>query len=158
MKTLNIHELIEIALKAEENGAKVYNQLAEKFASHQELSDTFKLLAKDEQIHFSQFQALKKELPETLEKVQEIDGEFFQCVDLGKYYDFFISAGDDLLKILKLAYDFERETYVFYNAVRDVIGKNEILDKIIEFEKSHMLKLFQYIVTESKFRGIADKF
>lgn len=158
MKTLNIHELIEIALKAEEKGANVYNQLAEKFASNQEISEAFKLLAKDEQIHHSQFLALKKELPETLDNVQELDKEFFQCVDLEKYYDFFIAAGDDLLKILKVAYDFERETYVFYNAVRDVIGNNEVLNKIIEYEKSHMVKLFQYIVTESKFRGISDKF
>jgi rubrerythrin len=158
MKQLNLHQLIELALKAEEKGASVYTQLSEKFSQNPELSEVFKLLAKDEQIHYNQFLALKKELPETLDNVSEVDDEFFRCVNLERYFDFFVAVEEVLEKILKVAYKFERETYVFYNAVRDVIGNNEVLNKIIEYEKSHMIKLFNYLLTESKFRGISDKF
>jgi len=37
MKQLNLHQLIELALKAEEKGASVYNQLSEKFSQNPEI-------------------------------------------------------------------------------------------------------------------------
>ncbi len=158
MKTLNLHNAIEIALKVEEKGAEVYNQLSEKYSSNPEISEAFKLLAKDEQIHFNQFLAIKKELPETLDVESEIDKEFLDTIDPSRFIAKFNLAEADLLQILRVAYDFEKETYLFYTAVRDVIGGNDQLNKIIEYEKSHMVKIFNYILTESKFRGIADRF
>ncbi|MCX7908607.1 MAG: ferritin family protein [Ignavibacteria bacterium] len=157
MGNFNPQNLVELALKVEEKGAKVYNQLAEKFASNSEISETFRLLARDEQIHYNQFLALKKEIPETLDNISKTSEEFFNYIDLERYFLLFDSVSE-LDKILKYAYDFERDTYIFYTAIRDAVGKFEVLDSIIEFEKSHMIKLLQYILTESKFRGIADKF
>lgn len=158
MKTLNLQNLIQLALEVEKKGAEIYNQLAEKYASNQQLAETFRLLAKDEQIHYNQFLALKNELPATLDVADEIDSEIFACVDPAKKISFFEYSQEELLNVLKIAYDFEKETYMFYNAVRDVIGSNETLNKIIQYEKSHMVKLMDYILTESKFRGISDKF
>jgi rubrerythrin len=77
---------------------------------------------------------------------------------LERYFDRFASIDDNVLEILKLAYEFEKDTYLFYSAIRDVVGENEILNSIIAIEKSHMVKLFNYILSEQKFRGIADKF
>lgn len=158
MKTLNLHNLIQLAIEVEKKGAEVYNRLAEKHSHNQELSEAFRLLAKDEQIHYTQFLALKNELPETLDVSNDFDSEIFACVDPAKKIAFFENTAEDLLSALKVAFDFEKETYMFYSAVRDVIGENPTLNKIIQYEKSHMVKLMDYILTESKFRGIADKF
>ncbi|ROL58548.1 hypothetical protein D9V84_02160 [Bacteroidetes/Chlorobi group bacterium Naka2016] len=158
METIDLHKVVDIALKVEEKGAEIYNQLAEKYFSNQELYETFKLLAKDEQIHYNQFQFFKKNIPEMLDNVSQIDKELLDFVDPLRFVPFFESAEEDLNEILKVCYNFEKDTYLFYSAVRDLIGDNEVLNNIIKAEKSHIVSLFKYIVTDSKFRGISDKF
>ena len=56
-----------------------------------------------------------------------------------------------------VAFELEKATLGFYSAMRDVLGANDTLDSVIEAEKAHLNKVMQYIVTDSKFRGLADK-
>jgi hypothetical protein len=41
--------------------------------------------------------------------------------------------------------------------MREVLGASDTLDDVIEAEKVHLTKVMQYILTDSKFRGLADK-
>jgi hypothetical protein len=40
--------------------------------------------------------------------------------------------------------------------LRDIIGRNPMLDEIIKIEKSHVTKLMKYVLDESHFRGMID--
>jgi rubrerythrin len=66
---------------------------------------------------------------------------------------------DDKIKplaILTRAFAFEKETVLFYIGLKEIIGKNQILDEIIKIEKFHVAKLMQYVMTDGQFRGIID--
>jgi len=158
MRNFSFQRVLEIALKTEEIGMQVYSQLAEKFSNVPEKAEVFSLLSRDEQIHFSQFLQLKNSLGEREITFDEINSELMNQISPERYFDKFADLNKDIEEILVLAYEFERDTYLFYSAIRDVVGDNEILNSIIQIEKTHMVKLFNYILTEQKFRGIADKF
>jgi rubrerythrin len=158
MRNFSLQRVLDIAIKAEEKGMQVYEKLAEKFSNKPEMAEAFSLLARDEQIHLSQFMQLKNSLEAKDISFDEVNSELLSQIGLERYFDKFASIDDNVMEILKLAYEFEKDTYLFYSAVRDVVGENEILNSIIAIEKSHMVKLFNYILSEQKFRGIADKF
>ena len=41
--------------------------------------------------------------------------------------------------------------------MKEVLGESDTLDGVIKAEKAHLTKVMQYIITDSKFRGLADE-
>ena len=50
----------------------------------------------------------------------------------------------------------EKATLHYYQAMREVLGENDILEAVIKAEKAHLMKVMQYIVTDAKFTGLSE--
>ena len=156
-------QAIEFAVKTEELGTKFYQQLALKFSDHPELKELFELLAKDEVMHEAQFRKLLEKTPPDEGVSTGPEFQYLRAMSLSQFF-----MGQDGLKkkckeiqgeddALGIAFELEKATLGYYSAMREVLGANDTLDSVIEAEKVHLAKVMQYIVTDSKFRGLADK-
>jgi rubrerythrin len=162
---VTVREAIEFAVATEEMGVRAYCRLAEKFSQRKEISEAFSLLAKDEKAHKAQFQALLADVP-PYEGVmtKEERSRYLRAMAMSEFFrgdagligklDKAESLGQALIDVL----GFEKATLAYYLAVKDVVGKCEALEKIIQAEKGHILALMKYVVTEGKMRGLADTF
>jgi rubrerythrin len=156
-------QAIEFAVKTEELGTKFYQQLALKFSDQAELKELFELLAKDEVMHEAQFRRLLEKTPPDEGVSTGPEFQYLRAMSLSQFF-----MGQEGLKkkcqeiedkddALGIAFELEKATLQFYSAMREVLGVNDTLDAVIEAEKAHLTKVMQYIVTDSKFRGLADK-
>ena len=159
---VTLRQTVEFAITTEELGAKYYERFAKKFEDDEEIQQIFTQLAQDEVGHEKQFRKLLDKLPpeptEHDEKYQVLKAwslsEFFsRRRGLGRNLDD-IKTRDDALQ---RAFDFEKDAFSFYQALRDVIGDEPVLQEIIDAERQHMLAVMKVLVSGSKFRGLADK-
>jgi rubrerythrin len=156
-------QAIEFAVKTEELGTKFYEQLALKFSEHPELRELFELLGKDEVMHEHLFRKLLEQTPPDEGISTGPEFQYLRAMSLSHFF-----MGHDGLKrkskeietkedALGIAFQLEKDTLQFYIAMREVLGESEALKGVIEAEKAHLTKVMQYIITDSKFRGLADK-
>ena len=154
---------IEFAIKTEELGMKFYQQLARKFSDQPELNELFELLAKDEVTHEAQFRRLLEKTPPDEGVSTGPEFQYLRAMSLSQFF-----MGQEGLKkkskeiedkgdALGIAFELEKATLHYYTAMREVLGANDTLDSVIEAEKSHLTKVMQYLVTDAKFRGLADQ-
>ncbi len=157
MKDLSINDVLDIAVRAEDLGAKAYADLSKKFSEDENLKDLFESLARDEVEHKLFFLELAKKTSNLKLSLAEVDREFLQGVDLSRFCDP-IQKSQNMSKteIFKLIYDFEKESVLFYVGIRDVVEDEKILDEIIRVEKDHMNRIMKFILTDSQYRGIRD--
>jgi rubrerythrin len=156
-------QAIEFAVKTEELGTKFYQQLARKFSDQPELKELFELLAKDEVVHEAQFRRLLEKAPPDQGVSTGPEFQYLRAMSLSQFF-----MGEEGLKkkskeikderdALGIAFELEKATLQFYTALREVLDAGDALDEIIEAEKGHLTKVMQYVVTDSRFRGLADK-
>ena len=164
LEELTIRKALEFAAKTEELGNLFYTKLAKKF-ENEEICEIFSTLAQDELAHKKQFQTLMEKTPEdpnvsskdermALLKIMS-RSEFFMGED-GLYRNIEqIETRDDALE---RAVKLEKDTLGYFQAMRDVLGDNEILTAIIKIEKRHLIKLMEYMITGAKMRGLGDQY
>jgi len=165
LEKVTIRKAVEFAVKTEELGNLFYTKLARKFADNDELKEIFELLAKDEAIHEKQFRKLLDQThTKELEAGQEERFEFLRAMSLSEF--FMDEEGlyrrteeiTDRKSALLRAFELEKATLQYYQAMKDVLGEDNILDSVIIAEKRHVMKLMEILLTEAKFRGIQDSF
>ncbi len=157
MKEISLSSIIEIAVKSEDLGVRVYSDLAKKYSKNPDIREVFEILAKDEVEHKRQFNDLLKSASNIHFTPTEIDKEYLKGVDPSrKFEEFENSTNLELKNVMKAAYEFEKDSVLFYLGIRDVIGKNDVINKIINMEKAHMTKLLKYSISDSQFRGMSD--
>ncbi len=155
---MQIKQAIEIAMKAEELAAKFYAQLAKKFGNNAELKSLLEQLARDEIDHRKQFGDLLNIEPGRSVSISDEHYDFLKQIDISRHFDQMENVGDVEEKdILNQAYEFEKETVLFYHGIKDIVGESKELDEIIKMEKSHMTQILKYIMTDAEFRGLSDK-
>jgi rubrerythrin len=162
IKDISLKGCLEFAVATEDVGAKFYAQLAEKFAGNAELAELFKLLGKDEEVHKNQFSELLRQLPgsttapapEKAEYVRAMSASEFFSRDRGPFVNIDKIGGRD--DALEKVFGFEKATLGFYNAVKDLLGDNVILDQVIDAEKGHVTRLMKVMITGEKFRSLQD--
>lgn len=149
---------IKTAIKAESLGVAFYADLAKKYADDPELNEMFKLLARDEVEHKKQFEEILSAAEGSNITPNEIDIEFLNGIDISSYFAGMEKVDTTLTpsQILQSAFNFEKESVLYYTTIRDIIGKNPQLDEIIKIEKLHMNQLMKVLASGSKFRGMAD--
>lgn len=144
MEKFSIREIIEQAIQTEKLGNEFYTKMAEKFHENQELKRLFEILSAHEVRHGKSFVALKEKMkdeePEGWDEVTLylraiVDSEYFlgkdKCLPSLEHVKTAVEAID-------FALCFERETLLYYYALREATKEKEILDKIIGEEKSHI--------------------
>ena len=137
-------EIVEIAVRIEENGNEFYNAAAAMIGEHNDTKGLFLDLAEKEIMHISIFQKL----------VEKFDAESFdfQTEDASAYINHLAEshifgkpdAGKELAKkiktpkeALKIAYQFENDSVAFYT-------------ELLKFARSDSKKLVQQIIDEEK--------
>lgn len=143
------NELLEMALKIEEDGKKFYKYLAEK-SKEKEKKEFFSYLSAQEEEHAKDFKELSKGL------IEETDAESWE--EASKYIRSVVEnkifpSVEEMIErskhipvdeILDFAISVEKETVIFYEELYDLVKgekSKEILSKIIREEVSHVRKL-----------------
>lgn len=138
-------EIIDLAVRIEKNGESTYRKAQQKVSSPV-LSSMLQWLADDEAEHEKWFTKLKRNVDEKIEdpKFEEMGREILGGV-LGEHTfsmdeaDF--SSLNDIKDLFELSLEFEKDTLVFYEMLKEFVEDEKVLsgiDKIIEEEKRHI--------------------
>ena len=140
-----IEEIIDLAVKIEESGERVYRNAAGKI-SNPSLVSLLQWLADEEVKHAKWFSELKQKVGKTTNDPRL--SEIGKSILLGALGDETFSLKDadfsnieQIKELLTLAIEFERDTVLFYEMMRPFLeGKDTLdhLDAIIEEENSHI--------------------
>ncbi len=158
MNKYNITEVLEMAVQAEKLGFQFYTSMAEKFKKDGGLASLFTKLASKEKVHEKTFTELKtmvdKSGPEPVEWV-EVSNYMRAFVES----EFFLGKGKALpsMEHLKTAKDvvryamgFEKDTLLYFLALRGVVKEKEMVDEVVNEEKSHIAWLAEFQQTLGK--------
>ena len=143
------NELLEMALKIEEDGEEFYDHLSRTFDDPKK-KEFFSYLASQEKQHAEDFKKLSQGL------VEETDPAFWE--EASKYVKSLVEgkvfpSADEMIErskkmslddILNFAIDIEKETVILYEELYDLVrGKKpkEILSKIVREEVGHVRSL-----------------
>ena len=150
MEKYSISEVIEQAVQAERLGYQFYTAMAERLKHDNGLKKLFETLGAKELVHEKRFSELKEITggvePEGWEEASQylraiVESEFF----LGKH-----KSLPDLKHVhtveaaVDFAMGFEKETLLYFHTIRDVVKEKDIVDEIINEEKSHIMWLSRF--------------
>jgi rubrerythrin len=143
----SVAELIEQAIQTEKVGADFYARLSEKFGD-KELKSLFIDLSVRERQHAKSF-------AELLEIIRD-DTPSGDWSEIAPYMraiaesQFFLGSGKSLSSMLNVkskkeaiekAIAFEKETLLYFIGMRSVVKEKDVIDEIINEEKSHLARL-----------------
>ncbi len=145
-------EIIEIAIRIEENGEKVYRDASEK-VSDPSIVSLLGWLADEEREHVRWFSDLKDTLKEA--PVDPEVGEMGRALLMEIVGDQTFSLKEkalpeigDLKEVLRIALDFEKDTVIFYEMIASFLQKDDALAKltqIIQEENRHADILSEFL-------------
>jgi len=147
MERFTIREVLEQAVQTEKLGYGFYTAMAARFKDDQKLVKLFGTLAEKELRHEKTYAEMRDmvgdEEPEGWEEMSQylraiVESEFF----LGKNKSLTSMDGIKSIKdAVNYAVAFERETLLYFYGVRDAVKQKELVDEIINEEKSHIMWL-----------------
>jgi rubrerythrin len=162
-QSVTVAKCLEFAMKTEEIGAELYGGLAKRFASDRELCELFEGLGRDEAQHGELFRALQaRVVPGKTVPVDQQD--YLRAMAMSEVFSGNKGLARDVEGIrsrddaLERALNLEKATLAYYQAMREVLGADDVLDSLIAVEKRHVVKVMQLLLTGAKFRGLADSF
>lgn len=150
MENYSISEAIEQAIQTEKMGYDFYTKMTERFEKDDNLKKLFDTLALKEREHEKTFSDLMKkvshQIPENWTEVSMylraiVESEFF----LGKEKS--LASLEHLKSVedaVAFAIGFEKETLLYFHSLKDAIKEHEIIDEIINEEKSHIVWLSEF--------------
>jgi rubrerythrin len=156
MNKYSISEVLEQAIQTEKLGSELYTEMANRFEKDDKLRTLFETLAVKEQEHEKTFADLKEKVNdrrvENWEEVSRylraiVESEFF----LGKNKS--LPSLEHLKNIedaVRYAIGFEKETLLYYHGIRELVREQEIINKLIDEEKSHIVWLNDFRKTIHK--------
>jgi rubrerythrin len=140
----SLKDIIDIAVKIEQNGEKIYRRAAEKI-QNSSLNTLLQWLADEEVKHVEWFTALKDNIADTGEHPeQEKFGRALLQNAVGTHgfalegADF--SAMDTVKDLINLVMEFENDTVLFYKMLQPLIEDQKTLEQlhtIIQEEENH---------------------
>ncbi len=147
-------EVLALAQSIEENTIEFYEKVCEMHSKKSECDFLLKLadMEKEHKETYAHMQAKLKKV-----SAESSNADLFTDIDLylkavldsqsveGSQFASMLLRGDETLReILLIAIDLEKETILFYLGLKDVVRAvedKEIVDKIIQEEKSHIVTL-----------------
>ena len=149
MNKYNIKEIIEMAIQTEKLGYRFYTKIADKFKKNKELVELFTKLASKEQVHEKTFTELKRLVAKS--GTEDVEwGEVTNYMRAFVESEFFLGKGKSLPSLtrirtskdaVKFALGFEKETLLYFMELRKIVKEKEMVDEIINEEKSHIMWL-----------------
>lgn len=150
MERFSIREVVEQAVRTERLGYEFYTTIAKRFEKNDALKRLFETLASKELIHEKMFLELKEMMggqePEAWADVSEymraiVESEFF----LGREKS--LPSLDHVKTVedaVRFAIGFEKETLLYFYGLRDAVQEKDVVDEIINEEKSHIMWLAKF--------------
>ncbi len=144
----SLGEIIDLAIQVEKNGERSYRKAQQEVKSR-ELASILEWLANDEKDHEKWFINMKREIDEKIEdpKLEEMGREILNTV-LGEQTfsmaDADFSRIKDIETLFEISLEFEKDTILFYEMIKDFIDDGKVLagiDRIIREEKKHVKRL-----------------
>jgi len=154
-------EVLEMAKELERRGIDFYHRLAQ-LTSSSSTREIFSFLGKEEEKHLDFFTHLQEELNEgeqiifsTTDESVNYLGAIVESGILDKVLKGvnLVPAGIDMKDALEIGINIEKESILFYQGLTPMVSaeKREWLDKVIEEEKKHFLRL------QNMKRGLEEK-
>ncbi len=149
MNKYSIDEVLEMAVQTEKLGYQFYTGMADRFKSDAGLVKLFTTLASKERVHEKTFSELKGMVakkgtePVEWEEVSNYMRAFVES-------EFFLGSSKSLPTMdhiktvkdaVKFALGFEKETLLYFWELRNIVKEKEIVDEVINEEKSHIMWL-----------------
>ncbi len=151
MSVFEPSEVFQFAIRIEEGGEKFYRKMAERL-NDAEVKSLFSTLADEEVKHKKTYEAMVAKI-EDYEPVESYPGEYFaylrayadNILFTPSQMDEAIAKTKDAAAALKFAIDRELDSILYYQEVKNLVPKNQqgLIDKIIEEERRHFVKLTQ---------------
>ena len=149
-KKFSGQEIVEIAIRIEKNGEKLYHTLAEQ-TDIMTVKNAFTALANEENKHIASFDRIR-EIIGRFEPNEAYPGEYslyLQALadeNVFSKKDIFMDLANKVVTVteaLDLAVMFEKETLIFLHGVQDSLeqGDRPVLNELIMQEKEHIQKL-----------------
>ncbi|HTR44943.1 MAG TPA: ferritin family protein [Thermodesulfovibrionales bacterium] len=150
MERFSIGEVIDQAVQTEKLGYQFYTSIAEQFKKDEGLHKLFTTLALKEQRHEKTFRELAalvtSDEPENWEEAEQylraiVESEFF----LGKNKA--LPSMDHVETVedaVNFALGFEKETLLYFYGIRGTVKEKEMVDEIINEERSHIMWLSKF--------------
>ena len=164
LQNVTAETCLAFAIETEELGAELYRGLALKFAGDGELRELFEGLGREEVDHGQQIRAMGERLvPRFRDRpIPAEEQDYLRAMSMSDVFSRptgliadiggIQSRGDALKRALHL----EKATLAYYQAMREVVGPEEVLDRLIGMERKHVLKVMALLVAETMLRGLAD--
>ena len=150
MERYSIREVIEQAVQTEKFGFQFYTTMAERFNKDDGLAKLFSNLAIKEQRHEKTFRELldivKDEEPMNWEEAEQylraiVESEFFLGKDKSLPPLQHVKTVEDAVNF---ALGFEKETLLYFYGIKEAVKEKELVDEIINEEKSHIMWLNRF--------------
>lgn len=150
MESYSIREVVEQAVRTERLGYEFYTTIAKRFEKNEGLKKLFDTLAGKELVHEKMFLELRdmmgEEEPEAWAEVSEymraiVQSEFF----LGRNKS--LPSLDHVKTVedaVRFAMGFEKETLLYFYGLRDAVQEKDVVDEIINEERSHLMWLAKF--------------
>lgn len=158
MERFSIKEVIEQAVQTEKLGYQFYSTMAESFRKEEGLNKLFTTLAAKEQRHEQRFRELQEIIQEEETVNWEEAEQYLRAIVESK---FFLGKNKSLpsMKHVKTAEDavkfalgFEKETLLYFYWIRDAVREKEVVDEIINEERSHIMWLNRFKSSFKKYK------
>lgn len=156
MDKFTIREVLEQAVQTEKLGYQFYTAMTARFTDDEKLVALFSSLAEKELIHEKTYSELRDiagdDEPEGWEEISHylraiVESEFF----LGKGKSLTSMDGiKTIVDAVNYALEFEKETLLYFYGLRDAVREKEMIDEIINEEKSHIMWLKAFKDTRLK--------
>lgn len=147
MERFTIREVLEQAIQTEKLGYRFYTSMAEKFKADQGLVKLFSTLAEKELRHEKTYTELKETVgdaePEGWDEVSPylraiVESEFFLGTNKSLPSMEHITS---VAAAVDFAIGFEKETLLYFYGVKDAVREKELVEEVINEEKSHVMWL-----------------
>ncbi len=154
MGKYSIDEVMEMAVQTETLGYQFYSSIAEKFKKDEGLMKLFTTLASKEKTHEKIFTGLRDSVAKSGVKFEPVQWE-----EVSNYMrafvesEFFLGRGKALPSMdhiktvndaVKFALGFEKETLLYFMELRSIVKEKDVVDEVINEEKSHIRWLDAY--------------
>lgn len=150
MAKFSIDEVIEQAVQTEKLGFEFYKAMSLKFSENAKLKKLFNTLALKERVHEQRFAELREITKgETIENPGEVSAYLRAIVEskffLGKHKSLpSLGRVKTVEDAVGFAMGFEKETMLYFYAIRDMVQEQDVVDEIINEEKSHIMWLARF--------------
>ena len=159
---ITFEHVIDFAIQVEMKGRHLYTTLAERFSQDAELHELFATLARDEQHHADHFGKLR-DAAASRPPLSADQQAYLRAASVSEIFsqEKGIEVNLDQIKsrddALERAFNLEKASLLYYQAMKEVL-QDDLLDSMIQEEKSHLTQVMKYMVTGAKMRGLGDKF